>query len=1465
MSLGKLLLNLGVNTGTFETDMGRAARVSAKRSKQIKDQMDLAMKAIATGAIAAAGSLGTLVKKTADTADGIQKMSNRLGVSTEFLSQYRHVAELSGTTLERVGDGVRKMSKSINDGNNGLSTATRAFNSLGISLTELNALNPEQQFELIADRISRVDDQSVKAGAAMDIFGRAGVDLLTVLNSGAEGIKGMREEADAFGLTMSQEAADSAADFNDSITRLDSKLTGMAETIGQGLIPIATEMINKFNSPGLETGNSLVEKLQTTMITLYGATQLVGDGFEVVGKALGLFAVKGVQAFELVGGYLDSFVQRVKLGAKIIQSAWSDEADQEASELGKQIADMEARLESLYDTFKNDDIGFTSDAQAIIQGTIDEIQNLKNVAASTGKGINKNLTKPLNAAGDASEGLAKGAESAKDSLSKLAKQAADEAEKSLDDYLSIVQSLETPLETLTREYDEQVAIIGRYLETVEENSAASKMAGEILEQLTERFIENEAALKDVLSPYRELIGLLDQESFAIGATRDELIALDAARLLEQQGITATNTTLQIYLGLLGQVIGKLEEIESKNGVFGNGIQTFGDLLKDAFKDGNNFFDSVKDGFKSMTRDAESFADGLSSIGDFANQIAGFWDSTAGQDDAGRVLDTVSQIASTGVLGPVAQAVAQVAGFIDQLTGGKLFGTSYQLQSTTRQIDIGAGGAGGFVETLETRQRSLFRGTARRRQQSDLESDTLSALDQLFENLNIAIQNSAIAVGGLAGDIITGSFVEEFDKDGNLVSQMATVLGRTYEESFEEFSQRLTAENILAGVGTIFNDVGRIAEQWRGDASTLLDGAQLLLQAGVDINSGSGLFDTLQQVTNVITDMQKPGESLVETYNRVQGSVLQLDEALSVIGLSFEMARENYVQFAADITDAAGGIQQAASLWQSYFETFYTEQELAANALANATQTRDSLLTGLGVSTDIEIGQFRELFESLLPELSAEAVVQWLRAADAIGVVVDLESELNEQREENASQLATLIGQINNEIENMGLSPFALELKEINNAFQANIRSARQLGASEQELALIQTYASRQIQQAIQALENDIAGALTDLYGTELDQINQQIALLEQQQTSIGDVAQASANRYEQELRAIQNIQQFVDDLFLNEQLSPLNPLQQLELAQQQFDEMLALAQTGDIGALNALPGLAQTLLGFGQDVFASSSDYVDIFDYVTSSLSALGVTSSPADPQQTIIGQNSQMIELLARRNELEEQFDAQAHMEAVMAVAEQIREWASVSEESFASLADRLGIPVEAFLADLGVSLDELTVETTLALAETANLLGIEITDLAESVGASLGALADDQSLLNDALEATIAQLPSGIASDLDAMLTAIEQSTDAGTREELLNSMVEFIQTLPADQSELLAPYFEQIDPITEAQQQVTEMQSLNASNVSILEQIINLVDQQRTAELNDGERNEAVVSAFNNMASEISRVLDLVGTGG
>ena len=212
---------------------------------------DLGKKATKAGALmmAAGVAIAAGIFKMADSytkaGDEVAKMAKRTGFGTEALSELRHAANLSGSALESIEKGVKRMASTIEDAKDGLETYTKSFDKLGLSVDEVAAMQPEEQFWAIAEALAGLEDQTMKSALAQDFFGRAGTDLLPMLAAGTEGIAAMRQEAHTLGIVFDEEAAANAEKFQDAITILKGSLAGLGAEIIDDLIPILEEYIEK--------------------------------------------------------------------------------------------------------------------------------------------------------------------------------------------------------------------------------------------------------------------------------------------------------------------------------------------------------------------------------------------------------------------------------------------------------------------------------------------------------------------------------------------------------------------------------------------------------------------------------------------------------------------------------------------------------------------------------------------------------------------------------------------------------------------------------------------------------------------------------------------------------------------------------------------------------------------------------------------------------------------------------------------------------------------------------------------------------------------------------------------------------------------------------------------------------------------------------------------------------------------
>lgn len=196
------------------------------------------------GVVATSTALLALAKSAAATGDDFHKMALRTGASTEALSELAFAAEQSGSDIDTVERGFKGMARSILNAERGLSTSVDSFDMIGLSIQQLQGLNPEDQFTLIAQKLSEVADPTQRAALSMQIFGKAGADLGPLLQEGASGIAALRNEANSLGRTVTQTEADNAAAFTDSLNRLQSAFGGVTRSIGSAVIPYLTNVMD---------------------------------------------------------------------------------------------------------------------------------------------------------------------------------------------------------------------------------------------------------------------------------------------------------------------------------------------------------------------------------------------------------------------------------------------------------------------------------------------------------------------------------------------------------------------------------------------------------------------------------------------------------------------------------------------------------------------------------------------------------------------------------------------------------------------------------------------------------------------------------------------------------------------------------------------------------------------------------------------------------------------------------------------------------------------------------------------------------------------------------------------------------------------------------------------------------------------------------------------------------------------
>lgn len=193
-------------------------------------------------------SFVALGREALELGDSLSKASEKLGISVEKLSAMSYAAQLSDVSLEGLEKGMKKFSQAIVEANSATSDAATAFSILGIKTTDVHGktLPLDILFAKVADRFMMMNDGAGKVSIAVALFGRAGMDMIPILNKGAAGIRELEGEAKRLGATISDETAKKLADANDNLKSFWMAVKGTAASITGELVGALKKMGDAF-------------------------------------------------------------------------------------------------------------------------------------------------------------------------------------------------------------------------------------------------------------------------------------------------------------------------------------------------------------------------------------------------------------------------------------------------------------------------------------------------------------------------------------------------------------------------------------------------------------------------------------------------------------------------------------------------------------------------------------------------------------------------------------------------------------------------------------------------------------------------------------------------------------------------------------------------------------------------------------------------------------------------------------------------------------------------------------------------------------------------------------------------------------------------------------------------------------------------------------------------------------------
>lgn len=318
-ALGSLVVSLGLDAADFTKGLSKS-EIDAKRFAQNMAEVGRqAGTLLAAGALAGVAGLVALTKSAINSADHLRDLSQQTGITVEALGGIGFAASQAGGSLESASAAAGKLNKQLAEASAGNKEASEAFKALGISVKDAagNTISADAAMVKIADKFAGFTDGPEKAALALRLFGKAGADIIPLLNDGGDALQNNIAYYERFSGVTTQ-VAKQADEFNDTLGKLNLVVGAFGRELAAQLLP-ALQAVAEAVLKAKEESQAFVN--------IAGGIRVIFETIAVVGANV---AFVFNQVGQTIGAYLavvGRLAQFDLKGAKTIGEAYREQAE----------------------------------------------------------------------------------------------------------------------------------------------------------------------------------------------------------------------------------------------------------------------------------------------------------------------------------------------------------------------------------------------------------------------------------------------------------------------------------------------------------------------------------------------------------------------------------------------------------------------------------------------------------------------------------------------------------------------------------------------------------------------------------------------------------------------------------------------------------------------------------------------------------------------------------------------------------------------------------------------------------------------------------------------------------------------------------------------------------------------------------------------------------------------------------
>lgn len=316
--VGDVYLDLKLNKQPFEKGMSETKATAGRIGAGIGKALAIGI----AGAVATAGIAGALIKKTAQLGDTVDKMSQKMGMSSQTYQEWDFIMQRCGASIDSMTVAMKTLASSAE-------TSKDAFAELGISQAEIASMSQEELFSRTITALQGVEDTTKRTYLAGQLLGRGATELGALLNLSAQDTTDLRYRLQELGGVMSQTAVTNSAQFQDALTDVRMTFKGLANSIAESILPIITNAINNYIIPAILKAIGVIRYFISLIGSLFGGISKKTTGLgsaikNAVGKNTAKMASGTAKAVGGVGKALGGAGKKAKGASKSVRQLKRD-------------------------------------------------------------------------------------------------------------------------------------------------------------------------------------------------------------------------------------------------------------------------------------------------------------------------------------------------------------------------------------------------------------------------------------------------------------------------------------------------------------------------------------------------------------------------------------------------------------------------------------------------------------------------------------------------------------------------------------------------------------------------------------------------------------------------------------------------------------------------------------------------------------------------------------------------------------------------------------------------------------------------------------------------------------------------------------------------------------------------------------------------------------------------------------